>query len=168
MRTAPGHGPVGGSLGRGPGDGLRSAWVLGAVLLLVVNDHWAKEAFHNGLTGKLSDLAGLLFFPLLLQALFEVGAALLGRYRGPSNRILAASALSTGLVFAATNLWQPAAWAYRHGLGLMQWPVQVLSSWLHGSPLPPVHTVHLVMDPTDLIALPMVALAVVLGRRRGS
>jgi hypothetical protein len=41
-----------------------------AVLLLIVNDWYFKQTFHNGLTGKLSDFAGLFAFPFLLSALF--------------------------------------------------------------------------------------------------
>jgi hypothetical protein len=41
-----------------------------AVLLLIANDWYFKQTFHNGLTGKLSDFAGLFAFPFLLSALF--------------------------------------------------------------------------------------------------
>jgi hypothetical protein len=43
---------------------------IAAVLLLIVNDWYLKQTFHNGLTGKLSDFAGLFAFPFLLSALF--------------------------------------------------------------------------------------------------
>ena len=38
-----------------------------AVGVLVVNDHWAKAAFGNWLTGKLSDVAGLLVVGVLVR-----------------------------------------------------------------------------------------------------
>jgi hypothetical protein len=41
-----------------------------AVSLLIANDWYFKQTFHNGLTGKLSDFAGLFAFPFLLSALF--------------------------------------------------------------------------------------------------
>jgi hypothetical protein len=41
-----------------------------AVVLLVLNDWYLKQTFHNGLTGKLSDLAGLFAFPFLLSVLW--------------------------------------------------------------------------------------------------
>ena len=46
------------------------AWwlTLAAVLLLVVNDWVLKPRFHDAVTGKLSDLAGLAFAPVLLSA----------------------------------------------------------------------------------------------------
>ena len=42
---------------------------LGAVALLLLNDHVLKQAFPSILTGKLSDFAGLFFFPFLLAVL---------------------------------------------------------------------------------------------------
>lgn len=46
-----------------------------AVALLLVNDHLLKGAgvLPGWLTGKLSDFAGLLFFPLLLTATYRTG-----------------------------------------------------------------------------------------------
>ncbi|MBN2528196.1 MAG: hypothetical protein JXR76_17520 [Deltaproteobacteria bacterium] len=46
---------------------------LGALLLLIVNDHCLKGAgvAPGWLTGKLSDVAGMIFFPLLLTALWN-------------------------------------------------------------------------------------------------
>ncbi|MEP7230402.1 MAG: hypothetical protein ABI691_09130 [Ginsengibacter sp.] len=40
------------------------------VLVLFVNDHYLKLKFSNWLTGKLSDAAGIIIFPLLLAFLF--------------------------------------------------------------------------------------------------
>jgi hypothetical protein len=38
------------------------------LLLLIVNDHYLKETYHNWFTGKLSDFAGLFIFPLFFVA----------------------------------------------------------------------------------------------------
>jgi hypothetical protein len=40
------------------------------VLTLILNDWYFKTTFHNSLTGKLSDFAGLFAFPYLLSTLF--------------------------------------------------------------------------------------------------
>lgn len=40
------------------------------VLTLILNDWYFKTIFHNSLTGKLSDFAGLFAFPYLLSVLF--------------------------------------------------------------------------------------------------
>jgi hypothetical protein len=44
-------------------------FIFGLVLLLV-NDHILKSSFHNVITGKLSDLAGLFIFPMFFAAFF--------------------------------------------------------------------------------------------------
>lgn len=49
------------------GDSLLHPVVLVAVVVLVLNDHWWKGVGPALVTGRLSDVAGLLFFPLLLQ-----------------------------------------------------------------------------------------------------
>lgn len=47
-----------------------SAGFITALILLLLNDLVLKQAFHNALTGKISDLAGLFIFPLFITALF--------------------------------------------------------------------------------------------------
>ncbi len=53
-----------------------------ALAVLVVNDHVLKGAGPAWLTGKLSDFAGVLFFPLLLTALGDVLACGVARPTG--------------------------------------------------------------------------------------
>jgi len=43
-----------------------------SLALLVLNDRVLKERYGNAITGKLSDVAGIIFFPLLLISLAEV------------------------------------------------------------------------------------------------
>ena len=40
------------------------------LVLLLVNDFYLKEAFHNVVTGKLSDICGLFIFPIFWSVLF--------------------------------------------------------------------------------------------------
>lgn len=40
------------------------------LLLLLINDFYLKEAFHNTLTGKLSDFCGLFIFPIFWSVFF--------------------------------------------------------------------------------------------------
>lgn len=49
---------------------LASPGFLVGLLLLLMNDFIFKAQFHNGLTGKLSDFAGLFVFPLFWAAFF--------------------------------------------------------------------------------------------------
>ena len=109
-----------------------------AVFLLAPNDHVLKGsgALPGSITGKLSDFAGLFFFPVLLAALARKASLLArGRDTGDRRSLAAATSILTALGFTAVKLI-PAANAI---VGVI-WG-------------------KMVMDPTDLIALPMVGLA---------
>ncbi|QSQ28273.1 hypothetical protein JY651_26725 [Pyxidicoccus parkwayensis] len=139
---------------------------LGAVALLIVNDHVLKKHWPSWWTGKLSDLAGMVMFPLLLQALWEVARARTGGGFRPSRTVLVTCVVLTGLCFSATKSWGPAAEAWRWSLGFLQWPVRLGVALLHGRPLPGVAPVAHVMDVTDLLALPGLLVALAVGWRR--
>lgn len=132
---------------------------LGAIVLLVINDHLLKGAAPGVLTGKLSDVAGMIFFPLFLASILE-----LCRVRDP--RLILYCAIATGLVFAATKTIPVAADAYRHGLAVLQWPFRALLSLVRGTGTPGLAPVAMTMDPTDLIALPALIVPVWLTRDR--
>jgi len=139
---------------------------LAALALLVLNDHVFKIHWPGGWTGKLSDVSGLLFFPLFLQGAWEWINLATGRYRGPSMTTLNAACGVTAFAFILVQLWPPAGEAYRWGLGLGQWPWYAIQRI--GAELPPVRPVQLVADPTDLFALPAVGAAYWIGRGRAS
>ncbi len=151
-----------------PGGGLLHPVPLLAVALLLLNDHVWKAAYGNWWTGKISDFAGLAFFPLLLQAVIEVGQSAAGRFRGPSRAVLVACAIATAVVFAAMNVSPAAAEIYRYGLGALQWPFRALAALLTGEGAPGLAPVSHTLDPTDLIALPSTFVAVLVGWRRNS
>ncbi len=102
---------------------------LTCLVVMAVNDHFLKTAdlLPGWLTGKLSDVTGLVVAPLLLALLFRVR----------SRRALVACHVVIGAVFAAINLnavvagWFEVVTAF----GPQRWTV--------------------VVDPTDLLALPM-------------
>jgi hypothetical protein len=113
-----------------------------ALVLLIVNDWYLKPSLWAPalVTGKLSDFAGLLFFPLLLTALFDCVLLLLARlgmsvdFTLRRGKLLTSIAL-TALVFAALKLFEPAnelAIDLAHSLGI---------------------SARIVRDPTDLVAL---------------
>ncbi|MES2131730.1 MAG: hypothetical protein V4506_05225 [Bacteroidota bacterium] len=52
-------------------DSLLSPGFLIGLLVLILNDFYFKYHFHNALTGKLSDVAGLFIFPLFISALLK-------------------------------------------------------------------------------------------------
>lgn len=133
--------------------------VLGSVAVLVLNDHLLKAAVGSWWTGKLSDVAGLVFFPVLLLAAVELAGAAAGRSWRPGRRWLVLAAVLTAAGFAAVEVLSWADALYEQVLGAVQAPVRVL---LGGPPGPVVATADL----SDLLALPAVLLpVVVLGPR---
>lgn len=127
--------------------------VLASLALLLVNDHVLKRAAigtpFDVVTGKLSDFAGLAFFPVLLVSLVE----LVTRRAPASRRLVAMCVALTVVVFALTKTWTPAAHAYELAIAVLQYPV-------HGRLVDIAH----VVDPTDLVALPAALLAFVVKR----
>lgn len=120
---------------------------LAAVGVLALNDHLLKGSglLPGAVTGKLSDVAGLFFFPLLCAAIARgLSLALRGRDIGDRRSLAAAAALATALGFAAVKLVPAANALVERAWGAM------------------------VMDPTDLVALPMVGLAAAWMLRRGA
>lgn len=124
---------------------------LASVAVLAVNDHLLKGALPGWLTGKLSDVAGLIFAPLLLTTLLDgllFAATRLGVRIDPSldqRKLLGAIAV-VGLGFSAIELWPPATDAYLAALSAIGLPSAATA------------------DPTDLLALPALALAFAIGR----
>jgi hypothetical protein len=106
---------------------LSPTWLL-ALALLLANDHWLKYAdlAPGWLTGKLSDLAGMVVAPVLLAVLLVV------RRRGA----LLACHVAVGLVFTAIKLSPTCAGWWSWSMGLLGYPWTIVS------------------DPTDLLALP--------------
>jgi hypothetical protein len=151
---------------------------LGALALLVLNDHLFKRVCPSPVTGKLSDFAGVFVLPLVLSAAFEVFAP--GRFRErlaepngkapvtarAANRVLGGSVLATMIVFTAVELFEPADSFYRYAIGVLQWPFWAGVSLARFGTVPSVAPVTATADPTDLIALPMGVLAFAFGARR--
>ena len=60
---------------RAPGDLLIRPRAVVALVVLIVNDHVLKQRWPGLLSGKLSDLAGLVFLPLLIISVYELARA---------------------------------------------------------------------------------------------
>ena len=133
------------------GEALHPA-ALAAVGLLVINDWLLKPRFGPSLvTGKLSDLAGLVFAPVVLSAaigLVLLAAARLGARVDPSlsRRRLAACTLATGAVFAAVKLDAGAARVLAEVISRLGRPAAIY------------------LDRSDLLCLPALAAAWWIGR----
>jgi hypothetical protein len=149
-----------------PGDGLLHPVFAGAVALLLVNDHLLKSAFPGLISGKLSDVAGLVFFPMLMVATWEVLAGVMRRWRGPRSLPLIVAIIATAFVFVAIKVSSEGSSLFAEVLGRMQWFGASLGSWAVGGPTPRLSSVPAVRDPTDMAALIALLAALVFGVRR--
>lgn len=155
---------------RAPGALLLSPTALVALLTLVVNDQLLKRVCPGVLSGKLSDVAGMILFPLVLHAAAELAAARAGRPLSmrASFRTLTALVVATMLGFTLVELTAFGDTAYRVGLGALQWPFQAVLRLLTGSGLPSLRPVSATPDVTDLLALPFGLIALRLGHTKPS
>lgn len=128
---------------------LRHPIALGAIVVLSINDHLLKAHCANAVTGKLSDIAGLVFFPLLLAELWRLLT------RRTSQWQIVMACIVTGAGFSAVKLLALPGDAYRWGLAYLQWPFRALIQ----ARLVDVIPVQLTQDPTDLLALPALGIA---------
>ncbi len=158
--------PVAGAPGHA-GDGLVHAIPLVAVALLLVNDHALKAAVPGPLTGKLSDLAGLIVLPLVLVAGLEVLLAALRRPL-PGRRSALVVVVLVGAGFAAMKVAPLGGDAYRVGLGLLQWPFRALAGAATGGLVSGPSAVTLVADPTDVVVLPILLVPLAMTITRAS
>lgn len=149
-----------------PGSGVTHPVVLAAIVLLALNDHLLKRAYPGVVTGKLSDAAGLCFFPVFLEALFELVAS---RWRPPFEprwTHAVGSVLLTLIGFALAKSTELGADAYRVALGVLQWPFGALRAVLAGREVPGLWRVAFTRDPSDLWVLPCVLVPLWLAKRR--
>jgi hypothetical protein len=136
-----------------------------AVGTLLLNDHALKQHWPGAVTGKLSDFAGLAFFPVFLQALWEIGGVSGGRECVHSSRVLRICALLTAAVFAFAKLSPLGAALYRVGLGALQSAPRAALDLVHGE-APRWGLVRFTQDPSDLVALPAVLVGLWLFRMK--
>lgn len=112
---------------------MRYAWLchpvtVAGVLVLLINDHLLKHTWPGFVTGKLSDVAGLVVAPALLALLLRRRADL-------------AATLVAGVAFALVKTTETGAELASQAWTFVAGPSRVLA------------------DPTDLLALPALALA---------
>lgn len=108
-----------------------------ALVVLIINDQVLKWRFHNAFTGKLSDVAGLVFFPALVVALVELICWIAGRGQAPRGHRALVAGLATAVLFTAVQLDTPVTDLYR-----------TAARWWWG------REALIIADPTDLLALP--------------
>src|SRR5688572_23299550 len=124
---------------------------LGALALLIVNDHLLKHLAPGFITGKASDVAGLIVAPLMIVGALElVGVSRLAN----RARMAAAACLAVATLFAAVKTIPAATDAFSNSLGLLQW---LIGAGFVGGQAPLATLV--ITDPSDLLALPAVFVA---------
>ena len=127
-----------------------------AVGLLVLNDHVLKDRWGNTLTGKLSDVAGVFVFPLLVLS----AVRLLGPLRpgiGMEAKTVRAVVVLTAAGFAAVKLVGPVGDAYASTIGVVRWIAS--AGWFELGPI------EVVRDPTDVLVLPVLIGSYLVARR---
>jgi hypothetical protein len=152
-----------------PGELLLHPVALTALGVLLVNDHLLKAQWPGLVTGKLSDVAGLVLLPLFVHAVWIGAVRATGRVPSEYAARLAlfAACLLTALAFAAIKLTTLGHDVYRTVFGVLQWPWQAaVGAWM-GQGLPPVLPVVLVMDAWDLLAVGVLVVPVLLLARAG-
>jgi len=127
------------------GEAMHPAALL-ALAVMVVNDWLLKPRFGpSAVTGKLSDLGGLVAAPVVLTAAIGLLLRLAGR-KDPylTHRRLVISIAATGAVFAAIKLSERAAGWFTETIGIFR------------------HA-EVYLDPTDLLCLPVLAISYWIG-----
>lgn len=110
--------------------------------LLIFNDMYLKYRFANVYTGKISDFAGLFLFPAWMEVL---GHHVLKRHR---SRVLIWGSGWGALIFTLAKTHAPT----RDGIVII---LNTITPFTH----------HIVLDPSDLLALPMLILGVLYCKR---
>ncbi len=111
--------------------------VIAAILALLLNDHVLKAAAPSALTGKLSDFAGLFFFPFLVGVALQALARLASRRIGPRPALLVGFVLTAAVFIPIKTLPGANALAAVLAGGILNGPA------------------YFSLDPTDLLALTM-------------
>ena len=131
-----------------PGDLLLRPAPIVAAVVLVLNDHLFKRHLAGSVTGKLSDLAGLVFAPILAVSALEVVRWLARQEWRATERDLIACSAAVGLAFVAAKFSPVVAHAFGDALGYVRYPVRRRFD-----------RVLITHDLTDLAALPVMLVA---------
>jgi hypothetical protein len=147
-------------------DALLHPVAVGAILVLVANDHVFKSMWPGWITGKLSDVAGLAFFPLAIVGIAEILLLVVGRWRGPSERTAVVASVATAVAFTLVKATALGAASWSIAMGAAQSLPAMTSALLVHQRLVLPHTTIVVRDSTDLVALPAIFVALWILRRR--
>jgi hypothetical protein len=146
----------------------RKFWVPGEIALHPVallgmamtwcNDHYWKQHSAGWITGKLSDVAGLAFFPLWVAALLELALLLAGRRWLVRTPVMLAIVIATAVLFSSIKLSHAASNAYTGFVGR----ICTATKYDSAARVSARNSV----DPTDLLALPALGIGYWIIRKR--
>ncbi len=148
-----------------PADFLVHPIAVVSVVALVVNDRFVKQTWPGLVSGKLSDVAGMVFFPLLLVGLVELAAAAARRPWWADRRAFVTVAVIVGAFFGATKVLAPIRAFDEAALGWLRWAPGAAARAATGGAAGAPEAGHVVADATDLVAVPFVIVAVWIGAR---
>lgn len=137
------------------GDFLLSGAFLASLGALLLNDFVLKPYWPGYVSGILSDVAGMVFFPLLLVAFLEALALLFPRRPLATLRWFVAATLvvSAAFVLVKFTAWgESAYWSIASPLASLAGPLGL-------------GTTGVIADPLDLLALLMAPVPVLVGFR---
>ena len=133
---------------------MRHPLVMAMLVLWIVNDHVLKDLYGNIWTGKLSDVAGLVVFPLIPLAAYQVWCAWKARSPRHENQVLFGGLLGTLVLFVSINLSETCSDLCCTLLSWGQWPFRAVLGAASGEGLVGIIPVVATPDPTDLFTLP--------------
>jgi hypothetical protein len=143
------------------GEPLLHPVALVSVGILLLNDHCLKARFPGAVTGKLSDIAGLIFFPLLLWSLVDITSRLVRNRTGLTRWGLYACIAITALVFSAGKSTVIGAELCRWFWAAAQWPFRAIAA----ERIISLRKINFVQDPTDLYVLPTLLITAWIGHQ---
>ncbi len=138
-----------------PGDLMIHPVCVVAIVVLIVNDHILKSLQPGFVTGKLSDVSGVLLLPVLATSTAEVLAWLLGRWHLARRPVFWACCASVAIGFTAAKGLTPVGSAYGDVLGVVRWTVLAPVRFAESLPLGQPQGVAVAHDPTDIAVVPM-------------
>jgi hypothetical protein len=132
------------------------------IIVWAVNDHILKALYGNWWTGKLSDLSGLVVFPVALYSAYEIYWAV--RKQAPKHLklTLKVSVLITGGLLFSINTVSSVEHFSSFAIAYIQWPFRALMSLFKEGPLPTLNVLKTTMDATDLLTLPTLIIPYIL------
>lgn len=138
------------------GDFLLSTVFLSSLAALLVNDLYLKPHHPSLVSGLLSDFAGMVFFPIFLIAVAEFILLFTPGQRFATPLWFAVSSFLIAVLFVVLKFTQ---WGESLYINLVNPIVDLTGDWLS------LGTTGLVADPLDLLALLMIPIPYLVGRR---